>query len=106
VGRMATYTFNKEVFMEQMDKFVGDDEYIIFSTTPCGNISGASKRTKGKTMTIGFSEVVFDKPKTISDILSSKIAGMIVGKKEILSKSVQEDIKEYEEKIKSEREAS
>jgi len=92
--------------MEQMDEFIGDDEYIIFSTTPCGNISAASKKTKGKTMTIGFSEDVFDKPETISDILSSKIAGMIVGKKEMLSKSLQEQIKEYEEKVKSEREAS
>jgi hypothetical protein len=90
---MTTYTFDKKIFMEQMEKYVKDDEFIIFTNTPCGSIS-ASKKAKGKLVTMGFAGSVFAKPDTIADIVQSKLSAMIVCKKNVLSDEVR---KEFEE---------
>lgn len=93
---MTTYTFNKEMFLKNIENFVEKDEIVIFSSTPVGRISGATKKCKGKTINMGFSEDVFKDKETISDILGSKVFGLIVCKKKILSERVQKEFEEFE----------
>lgn len=96
--KMTTYTFDKKLFLETIDKWVKDDEFVIFSTTPCGSLRAASKKVKGKTISFGFSQDAFENPDTISDILNSKIGGLIICKKSVLSKTVQKEMDEYQKK--------
>lgn len=93
---MTTYTFNKELFLEAMENLIDDDEFVIFSTTPQGQMAAANKSFKAKKVGIAFSEDVFDKPNTISDILNSRVGGLIICKKEIISKQVKTEIENYE----------
>ena len=88
--------------MEQMDKLVDDNEFIIFSNSPWGSVSGASKKIKGKRINFGFSQEVFKDPQTVTDILKSKIGAMIVGNKSMLSEKMIEEIDEYvkQQKVK------
>lgn len=89
------YIFTKKQFLEQMEKLI-DGEAVIFSTIKQGVVSGASKK-KLKSFEVAFSNDCFKNSETISDLIGSLTAGMILLKKEYWS----EDIKNFMEKEKT-----
>lgn len=102
---MGTYVFTKKQFMEQMDKFVKDDEVLVFTTTPYGQTSGASKKIPAKRIGFAFASDAFKDADHIHDIMQSKVAAMIVGKPEILAQNFQDEIakdKEEKQQVKKE----
>lgn len=100
----GTLVFDKKLFMEQMDKFVNDDEYVIFSNIPQGSFNAASKKIPAKRIGLAFSASVFKTPDSIADVLSMKIGGLLVCKWDALSANMQRQIKEYnDEKGKGEQ---
>jgi len=55
---------------------------------------------RAKRITLGFGADAFKRPDDISDIMNSKVGGLIVVKKEFLSDSTQKEIEEYETEVK------
>ena len=60
----------------------------------------SSKKVRAKRITLGFGADAFKRPDDISDIMNSKVGGLIVVKKEFLSDSTQKEIEEYETEVK------
>jgi hypothetical protein len=94
---MTTYTFDKKLFLEQMDKLIDDDAQVVFTNTPYGECSAPTKKKRAKTIGFAFSEDVFEDKEGISDIIRSHIGAIIIGKN-IFSKQVQKEIQEFNKK--------
>jgi hypothetical protein len=88
---LTTYVFSKKQFIDQMGKFIGDDEVIILSNTACGSFA-VNKKQHGKTISMHFAEDTFANQETISDIIHAKVLAVIACKKDMLSEKAQKSV--------------
>jgi hypothetical protein len=79
----------KEEFIEQIRNGVGDEEVILLTTSPNGNVTAASKKNPHKCVSLGWAGDAFAKPETIGDIVGeehhAKVFGVIAANETILS---------------------
>lgn len=94
---MQTYIMSKEVFIKEMKKSIGKNEFIVFSNIIQGRISGATKKNL-KSIQIGFASDCFKKPDTISDLMNSSCFGLIFLDKKYIPKETIKKIVEGEKR--------
>lgn len=99
---MGNFVYNKKLFMDQIDKLLKDDDFIMISNTPVGTMSACSKKKNYKTFSMAFGEDLFKSPGDIRDLIQSRLFSLVVCKKDVLSDRLKEDIKKYEEELKQE----
>lgn len=89
---MATIVFNKKEFLEKIAEFIDDDEYVIFSTDVCGTVSAPSKKVPAKLIPFAFSKGAFASKDSISDLMRTKLGGMVIMKLEQIDESMRKEI--------------
>lgn len=92
---MTCYVMSKKFFLEQIDKSI-KDEFVILSSM-MGNIRGASKK-KLKSFEVGFTSDCFKSPETITDLLNSRLYGLIIMNKKLMPEETIKKITESEKK--------
>lgn len=92
---MGCFVMSKRFFLEQMNKSI-KGEYIILSNM-MGNMKGASKK-KLKSFEVGFTNDCFKNPETITDLLNSRLWGLIMMDKKFMTEATIKNIIESEKK--------